>query len=96
MEETPLIEFLVAPCDIDPDIGIFLIIIKNINIEIDIDIDIYIDNCINICIFTKIYIDIDIDTEVDIEIDIDTINADATTMNSVYACFQDLSYQVLE
>ena len=32
-------------------------------------------------------IDIDIDIEIDIDIDIDNINTDASTVNSVHACF---------
>ena len=45
------------------------------DVDIDIDIDIDIDNCINICIDTNI------------NIDINNINTDASTVNSVQACW---------
>ena len=45
------------------------------------------DNCVNIFIDTNIDIDNDIDIDIDIEIDIYNNNTDASTLNSVQACF---------
>ena len=45
---------------------------------------IFIDKYLHICIDK--YINICFDTDIDINIDIDSINTDASTVNSVHAC----------
>ena len=79
--------------DIDIDIEIDIVIDIGIAIAIAIDIDfdkyinISIDKYFNICIDKYINICIDTINDIDINIDIDNFNTDASTVNSVHACF---------